>query len=209
MPLAKKVVHTQYEDNFVHRTIPDGCWDFRFLKRQGTIYVFITGARTHPFEIPYQKNDEMLSIEFKPYAFLPGLPAIELLDSKTFLLHEKSSFFLGEKRFGIPTFENAESLVKELTQKKAVANNPIVEAVVEGKPQEFGKRSIQRHFRQATGMTWKLYQQIKRVQHAIKLLKQGLAPLEVAFEMGYADQSHMTRSFKKIIGKTPSELMKK
>ena len=42
-----------------------------------------------------------------------------------------------------------------------------------------------------------------RVQHAKERLKAGLTIAETAFQAGFADQSHLTRHFKRLTGMTP------
>ena len=42
-----------------------------------------------------------------------------------------------------------------------------------------------------------------RVRRAQSLLRTGLLPADVAAEVGFADQSHLTRHFKRIVGVTP------
>ncbi|OFX24131.1 MAG: hypothetical protein A2V77_12150 [Anaeromyxobacter sp. RBG_16_69_14] len=48
--------------------------------------------------------------------------------------------------------------------------------------------------------TWLLQERVRRAQ---ALLRTGLAPAEVAAEVGFADQSHLTRHFKRVLGITP------
>ena len=44
-----------------------------------------------------------------------------------------------------------------------------------------------------------------RIQHAIKLLRQGASPSEAANEAGFSDQPHLTRLLKQATGRTPSK----
>ncbi len=44
-----------------------------------------------------------------------------------------------------------------------------------------------------------------RIEQAKKLLSQGTPIAQVAFEVGFADQSHLTRRFKSITGLTPGQ----
>lgn len=59
-------------------------------------------------------------------------------------------------------------------------------------------------FRRATGLpphAWHLQKKIERVKH---LLRAGLPPAAAAMETGFADQSHMGRQFRAIVGVTPA-----
>ena len=62
---------------------------------------------------------------------------------------------------------------------------------------------LARVFQRATGMpphTWLMQQ---RIAHARALLQQGCLPLQVATQLGFADQSHLSRQFKKVYGVGP------
>ncbi|WP_336082939.1 helix-turn-helix domain-containing protein [Thalassospira sp. CH_XMU1448-2] len=59
-------------------------------------------------------------------------------------------------------------------------------------------------FRESTGMPPQQWQMKARVERAKKLLKKGDTPLaSVAVGVGFADQAHLTRVFRKIVGTTP------
>jgi AraC-like DNA-binding protein len=61
-----------------------------------------------------------------------------------------------------------------------------------------------RVFRQATGLTPHAFVMQRRVRRAQELLRRGLAPARAAAESGFADQSHLTRQFKRLTGLTPA-----
>lgn len=66
-----------------------------------------------------------------------------------------------------------------------------------------------RAFRQVTGKNAGAYLQNLRVEHACRLLANRERPLsEIAAEAGFADQSHMTRMFRRMVGTTPAEMSK-
>jgi AraC-like DNA-binding protein len=44
-----------------------------------------------------------------------------------------------------------------------------------------------------------------RVMHAKRMIRSGARLVEVAYAVGYCDQSHLNRRFKKIVGVTPSQ----
>ncbi|WP_322615194.1 AraC family transcriptional regulator [Pseudomonas sp. BIC9C] len=94
----------------------------------------------------------------------------------------------------------AVSLAKELLHAQ-LASPPSLEtlaAAVNLSPFHFA-----RVFRRATGMpphTWLMQQRIARAR---RLLQGGCLPLEVATQLGFADQSHLSRQFKQVYGVGP------
>jgi AraC-like DNA-binding protein len=62
-----------------------------------------------------------------------------------------------------------------------------------------------RVFRTEVGMPPYAYLESVRIRHAQRLLATGKPLAEVAAEVGFSSQSHMTRRFKKIIGVTPGQ----
>lgn len=66
-------------------------------------------------------------------------------------------------------------------------------------------RYMQQLFVQYTGLTPKLYSQINRFQNSLQLIRAGGSSLtSIAYECGYADQSHFIKEFKTFAGITPS-----
>jgi AraC-like DNA-binding protein len=66
-------------------------------------------------------------------------------------------------------------------------------------------RYMQQLFLQYTGLTPKLYSQITRFQKSLQLVTAGDESLtSIAYECGYADQSHFIKEFKSFTGYTPS-----
>ncbi|MFZ6050121.1 AraC family ligand binding domain-containing protein [Pseudomonas sp. CR3202] len=62
-----------------------------------------------------------------------------------------------------------------------------------------------RTFRRATGMPPHAWLKQQRLDQARALLKAGCAPASVAAQLGFADQSHLTRQFKQAYGVGPGE----
>jgi len=63
--------------------------------------------------------------------------------------------------------------------------------------------ALLRAFRAETGLPPHAYLNQFRVRRARRLLDDGLAPAVVAAEAGFADQAHLTRHFKRVIGVPP------
>jgi AraC-like DNA-binding protein len=95
----------------------------------------------------------------------------------------------------------AVALAKDLLQARLAAPPSLEElaATVNLSPFHFA-----RVFRRATGMpphTWLMQQ---RIAQARALLQNGCLPLEVAMQLGFADQSHLSRQFKQVYGVGPA-----
>ncbi|WP_066193425.1 helix-turn-helix domain-containing protein [Gracilibacillus timonensis] len=72
----------------------------------------------------------------------------------------------------------------------------------------WSKYHLLRSFTSNKGISPYSYLQTIRVNHAKKLLEQGIKPIETAYATGFSDQSHLTKCFKSMIGLTPKQYMK-
>ncbi len=63
--------------------------------------------------------------------------------------------------------------------------------------------AVLRAFRAQTGLPPHAYLNQLRVRRARTLLDRGIAPAEVATTTGFADQAHLTRHFKRVVGVPP------
>ena len=169
--------------------------------------VNLRGPVTRPTLVECPPDGEWLAIRFRLGAYLPGLPTAALLDHQDSRLPVFGGrFWLSGLSWEIPTYDNAEDFVARLARAGIVARSHASDAAVVGDVDWMSRRSVQRHFVRATGMTLGSFQQIERARHAANLLMSGRSILDTAFEAGYFDQAHLTRSLKKLIGMTPSRL---
>jgi AraC-like DNA-binding protein len=67
--------------------------------------------------------------------------------------------------------------------------------------------TIARHFRRAFGTSPDRYRTLRRLALARAAIENGKSLAEAAAETGFADQSHMTRQFKRTYGLTPARWM--
>jgi AraC-like DNA-binding protein len=47
---------------------------------------------------------------------------------------------------------------------------------------------------------------MRRVEAALTMLTRGTSAAEVAHRVGYADQPHLVRSLKRLVGQTPTQI---
>jgi AraC-like DNA-binding protein len=64
-----------------------------------------------------------------------------------------------------------------------------------------------RVFRQTIGLPPHAYQTLIRVRFAKTLLAKGVSISQAAVEVGFFDQAHLTRHFKRIFGVTPGQYL--
>lgn len=67
---------------------------------------------------------------------------------------------------------------------------------------------VTRVFKKTVGLPPHEYQTQLRVSHAKRLLQKGIAPIDVALESGFYDQSHLNKHFKRLVGVTAHQYQK-
>jgi hypothetical protein len=186
-------------------------WEMVFTTLNGETRITVRGPETKASQANFPAASEFFGITFKLGTFMPHLPVKTLVDGQDITLPEASgnSFWLHGSAWELPTFENADVFIDKLIRQEIVVRDPVVEATIHGHTPDLSIRSLQNHFLQATGLTYKTIQQIERARSAVSLLEQGTPIFDTAFELGYFDQSHLTNSLKRFIGKTPARILQK
>jgi AraC-like DNA-binding protein len=128
---------------------------------------------------------------------------------------ECESRFLGTLAQLIKRYADHSSTEQELgKEKRAIqqARSTIEECFVQGVSLHELARHVGlspyyllRAFRAEVGMPPFTYLENVRIRHAQRLIEAGKPLAEVAAEVGFSSQSHLTRRFKKIIGATPGQ----
>lgn len=170
----------------------------------------LRGPETKATPADYPADTEFFGIVFKLGAFMPHLPLRNLLDRKDATLPEATSksFWLYGSAWQFPDYENADTFVARLVREELLAQEPVVEAVLQNRPLEMSLRSVQRRFLHATGLTRGTLDQIERARQAVALLEQGRSIADAVYQAGYADQPHLTRSLKHFVGHTPAQILR-
>jgi len=204
-PLVHSVTQWTIGDNS-NLACPDGLWDLVVYRGALGTFLLLTGQTTRVVALPFQPGDEVLTVSFKASTYLTPYPASARIDKAEVLTQRGRRFELGSDVLEIPRFDNAEDLVTALQRRNLVATDPLVDAYLASHPMASSLRSLQRHFQRTTGLAPRAFHAIDRALGAADWLREGRSASQVAAEAGYADQAHLSRAIKAILGRTPSQL---
>jgi len=201
-PLIDRIWHTQNITDGVYIATPDCAWDLLALQLpDGSRTMMLAGQQTKYLEVPYTAGTSAVVISFAASAYLAGFKGDELVDATIMLPNDDSGrFILLGHAFEFPSYDTAEELIVAIVGAGILKQDDVVASVLEGQPKAMSSRTMQRHFHEVTGMSRKTLGKIRRAQDAVKMLQEGTATAEVAAEVGYTDQSHLTKDLKKIMG---------
>ena len=206
-PLVEFIWRTQSERPGAFMSSANSHWEMVVTKYQGTASLTVRGPETKASPAPIPENAEFFGMVFKLGTFMPHLPATNLVNGAITLPEAAhQSFWLNCSTWQLPDFDNADTFIHRLVREGLLAHDSIVHAALNEHAQELSLRTVQRRFLQATGMTYKTIQQIERAHAAMTLLQQGVPILDAVYETGYSDQSHLTNSLKRFMGKTPAQI---
>jgi AraC-like DNA-binding protein len=209
-PFVRTIWHTRSESDGLYLAAADGCWDLLLIKQDEATNVFLAGPTSRATPIPYVEGSEYFAIRFQLGTFLPHIPASQMMD-RTILLPRvgKTSFWLGDSAWQLPTYDNVETFVAQLVRRELLlCDNVVEDTLSQEQAPTVSSRSVQRHFLRTTGLTQHCIRQIERASLAAHLLRQGVPLLTVVHKLGYFDQSHMTNALKRFIGYTPAQIVR-
>lgn len=208
-PFVETIYRTRSQGGGSFMSTAASQWEMVVTKQRGKVTLSLRGPETKASPAPIPEDAEFLGIILKHGTYMPRLPAKKLVDEEIHLPETvKNSFQLFGDTWEIPNFENVEPFVNRLLREDLLAHDQVVEDVLRGKTQPLSLRSIQRRFLHVTGLTYKSIQQIERARQALSLLQSGIPIPETAYQTGYFDQSHLTRSVKLLLGQTPAQIAK-
>jgi hypothetical protein len=210
-PFVERIWRAQSERTGDFLSVAASQWEMVVSKYRGETTVTVRGPETKAtFMHVNLVGGEFFGIVFRYGTFMPHFPVIDLVDGDLDLPDASSkSFWLNGSAWQFPNYENADTFVDRLVRESLLDCDPVIEPVLRGEPQELSPRSIQRRVLQATGLTQSSIRQIERARHATLLLQQGVSILDTVNQADYADQAHLTRALKHLIGKTPAQIINK
>ena len=205
-----------YVETVTHgRTASDGSpvrpaecrWHMVLVRQNGDVRALVVGPLPNAGVTFYTEGAELLWIKFKLGTFMPHLPPRNFVDVEKILPGATSkSFWLKGSAWQFPDHENVETFVGRLVRNGVLVRDPVVNAALEGHPQELSSRTVRHRFLRATGLAQSHVRQVERAQRAAALLRQGKPIFDAVHEVGYFDQPHLTRSLKQWIGHTPAQI---
>jgi len=210
-PFVERIWRAQSERTGDFLSVAASQWEMVVSKYRGETTVTVRGPETKatPMHVTLV-GSEFFGIVFKYGAFMPHFPVSDLVDGDVDLPDASGkSFWLNGSAWQFPNYENADTFVDRLTRAGLLVRDPLVESALRGEPPELSPRSIQRRVLQATGLTQGSIRQIERARYATTLLQEGISILDTVDLAGYADQAHLTRALKYLIGKTPAQIIRK
>lgn len=210
-PFVERIWRAQSERTGDFLSVAASQWEMVVSEYHGERIMTVRGPETKvtPMHVTLVGAD-FLGIIFKYGAYMPHFPVSDLVDGDLDLPDASSkSFWLNGSAWQFPNYENADTFVDRLARECLLDCDPIIGPVLRGEPQDLSPRSVQRRFLQATGLTQGNIRQIERARRATMLLQEGIPILDTVQLAGYADQAHLTRSLRYLIGKTPVQIIKK
>lgn len=176
-------------------------WGIAFTKKpDGEILAELLGPSFHHRQVDSALGHIYWGVEFYLHVTMRGIDKKKLLGQFIQLPVREGQFFIGNDAYDIPRFEDLEVFCERLAEQGTLYDD-----VYDAARLAASERTRQRQHLAHTGMTRKQLEQLQRAYYAAELLVAGKAPTDVASEAGYADQAHMTRSLKLLLGKTPSQ----
>jgi hypothetical protein len=165
-------------------------WEMVVTRRCGAARLTVRGPETRATAMPIPQDAEFFGIELSAGTFMPDLPPGRLVD-RTLALPQVSdtSFWLADSAWELPSPDNADLFVDRLARAGLLVHDPIAAEALHG---EVSRGAIER---------------IRRAERAVDLLSKRVPPSDVARRTGYADQSHLTRSLRRLVGQTPSQIV--
>ncbi|THF83938.1 helix-turn-helix domain-containing protein [Deinococcus sp. KSM4-11] len=181
-----------------------------FTRQRGEVSVILRGPETGASIAACPADAEFLGITFRLGTVLSALPPERLVDRHARLpLSTGQSFWLDDRALPIPDAQDAGAFVEHLIRQRVLHFEPTIHTLVnEDLPDaDRSLRTVQRQFRQTTGLTHRLVKSIERARQAAALLEQGHGIADVVHELDFSDQPHLTKALRRFVGRTPGQIL--
>jgi AraC-like DNA-binding protein len=207
-PLVEETWQTRSEPEKAFISVAATHWQMVVTRQRGVVTLTVRGPETKATTVPIPQDAEFFGIQFSLGTFMPDLPPGRLVDRALTLPQlTGTSFWLDGSAWEIPGPDNADVFVRRLAQAGLLVHDPVVAAALSGEVEGLSTRSVERRVARSTGLNRGAIERIRRAERAVELLSRGVPPADVAGRTGYADQPHLTRSLRRFVGQTPSQIV--
>ena len=209
-PFVDVVWRTIDQTDGTYLASADACWDLICTTSANGSRVLLSGPSSRPTVVPYRAGNRNVGVRFTPGTYFTHVEPHAMCDRTVPLpMPEPTTFELGGEWWPMPAYENVDELIDALEHRGLLAHDDVIDAALHGEPTGVSPRSVQRHFTRITGLSPQNVRRITRAREAAARLRSGEAIAEVAYQLGYADQSHLTRDVKRLTGYTPGEAQRR
>jgi hypothetical protein len=182
-------------------------WGLVFWEHEGRAYAGVSGPETTTRTAPVPEGASFVGIEFAVGTSLRLVPTPALVGAGLELPGAtRRGFRLDGSRWETPGPDDAEALVGRLVRAGAVVRDPLVAEVRRGHRPAVSGRTVERRFRQATGLTQGAVRQIERARTASLHLAAGVSDADVVANLEYFDEPHLARALRRYVGRTARQL---
>jgi hypothetical protein len=206
-PLVTSIWSTESEpaESFISVAVTQ--WEIVVTRQAAGTWLTVRGPESKATTSPIPQEAEFFGIQFSLGTFMPDFDLRRLVDGSLTLPPTSSrSFWLDGSSWELPSPDNADVFVDRLVRAGLLVHDPVAAAALHDDVAGLSARSVERRVARATGLTRGTIRQIQRAERAVELLGRGVSPRDVARQAGYADQPHLTRSLKRFVGQTPSQI---
>ena len=206
-PFIERVWHGQTRESGEFTSIATSHWSLVIWQENGKSNIALRGPETIATLAPVPENSESFGVIFKLGVVMQHLPICQLIDNQIELPKSTSqSFWLQSSTWQLPNYDNIDTFVDRLMREDVLSYDPTINNILHGSQTDFSIRTAQRRFVNTTGMTHNTLYQIERARYTTLLLQSGVSIFDAIEKAGYYDQPHLTRSLKRFIGQTPTQL---
>ena len=187
--------------------VANSTWELVVWTEGEQLLTTVRGPETRASTAPVPHDSSSLGILFAHGVHMPHLPVTGLVDAETPPRPVRGSGFrLRDGSYPLPTYEAAEQLVDRLVADGVLVRDSLVADVLDGLAPTVSPRTVQRRVHATTGLTLGTIRQIARAREAALRLGDGEPILEVVHDLGFYDQSHLSRALGRFIGRTATQL---
>ncbi|TDE23799.1 helix-turn-helix domain-containing protein [Actinomadura sp. 6K520] len=206
-PYIERVWRSRSHDVDQMTSVATSRWYLVFWERAGRTHAAVQGPESRASTAPVPEDAAFLGIAFSLGTSMPHLPIHRLVDGFAEIPDTtRRSFWLKGSTWSLPGYGDAELLVRRMVREEVLVRDPVVAAVLGGRPPKVSERTVQRRFVASTGLTRGAVRRIDRARRAAILLRDGVPAGEVVHRLGYFDQPHLARSLTRYIGRTAGRL---